>query len=113
MSDNQLYFIRDENVFLPANKWFEERSIAELPDSNHQYIIASLEDRFQELFEKVNEVKKDFEAATDKIKIAGKIVCVYAGKFGGIMSPIVASSTVRLARVLGVRLMTRISSTIS
>ncbi len=74
MSDTQLYFIRDENVFLPANKWFEERSIAELPDNNHQYIIASLEDRFQELFEKVNEVKKDFEAATDKIKLAGKIV---------------------------------------
>jgi len=74
MSETQLYFVRDENVFLPANKWFEERSIAELPDSNHQYIIASLEDRFQELFEKVNEVKKDFEAASDKIKLAGKIV---------------------------------------
>ncbi len=74
MSDTQLYFIRDENVFLPTNKWFEERSIAELTDSNHQYIVASLEDRFQELFEKVNEVKKEFDAATDKIKIAGKIV---------------------------------------
>jgi len=74
MSETQLYFTRDENVFLPANKWFGERSIAELPDSNQQYIIASLEDRFQELFEKVNEVKKDFEAATEKIKLAGKIV---------------------------------------
>jgi hypothetical protein len=74
MSDTQLYFIRDENVFLPANKWFEERSIAELPENNHEYIIASLEDRFQELVEKVNEVKSDFDAATDKIKLAGKIV---------------------------------------
>lgn len=74
MSDTQLYFIRDENVFLPANKWFEERSIAELPDSNHQYIIASLEDRFQELVEKVNEVKKDFDATSEKIRLAGKIV---------------------------------------
>lgn len=74
MSDNQLFFIRDENVFLPANKWFEERSIAELPDSNHEYIIASLVDRFQELTDKVNEVKKDFDATSDKIKVAGKIV---------------------------------------
>ena len=74
MSDAQLYFIRDENVFLLANKWFEERSIAELPENNHEYIIASLEDRFQELVEKVNEVKSDFDAATDKIKLAGKIV---------------------------------------
>jgi len=74
MSDTQLYFIRDENVFLPANKWFEERSIAELPDNNHQYIIASLEDRFQELVEKVNEVKKDFDATSEKIRLAGKIV---------------------------------------
>jgi hypothetical protein len=74
MSDTTLYFIRDENVFLPANKWFEERSIAELNDSNQQYIIASLEDRFQELIEKVNEVKKDFETASDKIRLAGKIV---------------------------------------
>jgi hypothetical protein len=74
MSETQLYTIRDENVYLPANKWFAERSIAELPDTNHQYIIASLEDRFHELIEKVAEVKKEFDAATDKIKLAGKIV---------------------------------------
>ena len=74
MSDTLHYFIRDEHVFLPANKWFEERSIAELPDSNHSYIIASLEDRFQDLTEKVNEVKKDFDSSPDKIRLAGKIV---------------------------------------
>jgi hypothetical protein len=73
MSNTPLYFIRDENVFLPANKWFEERSIAELTGTNQEYILASLEDRFQELFEKVNEVKGEFEASTEKIKLAGKI----------------------------------------
>lgn len=73
MSDVQLYLIRDENVYLPATKWYEERSVAEINEANPESLIASLEERFAELFTMVADVKKEFESATDKIKLAGKI----------------------------------------
>jgi len=73
MSDVQLYLIRDENVYLPATKWYEERSVAEINEANPESLLASLEERFAELFTMVADVKKEFESATDKIKLAGKI----------------------------------------
>jgi hypothetical protein len=67
------YIIKDELVFVPATKWFEERAIGELKEQNQQYTIASMEERFHELVDKVKEIRTEFDAATDKIKLAGKI----------------------------------------
>ena len=73
MIDNDIYFIKDNQVFLKANKWFAERPIGELREANHQNTIASMEERFSESVDKVNEIKKDFAATDDIIKVAGKV----------------------------------------
>ena len=73
MIENDIYFIRDTQVFLKANKWFAERPIGELREANHQNTIASMEERFSESVEKVNEIKKDFASTDDIIKVAGKV----------------------------------------
>lgn len=67
------YTIKEEQVFIPATKWFEERAIGELNEQNQQYTIASMEERFQELVDKVKEVKSEFETSADKVKLAGKV----------------------------------------
>ena len=73
MTENDIYFIKDNLVFLKANDWFPERSIGELREANHQNTIASMEERFNESVEKVNEIKKDFAATDDIVKVAGKV----------------------------------------
>ena len=73
MTENDIYFIKDNQVFLKANKWFVERPIGELREANHQNTIASMEERFSESVDKVNEIKKDFAATDDIIKVAGKV----------------------------------------
>jgi hypothetical protein len=73
MTENDIYFIKDNQVFLKANKWFAERPIGELREANHQNTIASMEERFSESVEKVNEIKKDFASTDDIIKLAGKV----------------------------------------
>ncbi|MBP6625112.1 MAG: DUF349 domain-containing protein [Chitinophagaceae bacterium] len=74
MSSNEFYIIKDETVFVPSTKWFEERAIGELKEANQQYTLASMQDRFTELIDRVNEVKKEFDEASDKVKLAGKVV---------------------------------------
>ena len=73
MIENDIYLIKDNLVFLKANQWFPERSIGELREANHQNTIASMEERFNESVEKLNEIKKDFETTDDIIKVAGKV----------------------------------------
>lgn len=73
MSNNTLYFIKENAVYLNANKWFEERLIGELKEANQQYTIASMEERFKELEEKVAEITKEFNESADKVRIAGKV----------------------------------------
>jgi hypothetical protein len=74
MTSNEFYSIKDEMVFVPANKWFDERAIGELKEANQQYTIASMQERFTELVDRVNELKKEFDDATDKVRLAGKVV---------------------------------------
>lgn len=74
MTSNEFYSIKDEMVFVPANKWFDERAIGELKEANQQYTIASMQERFTELIDRVNELKKEFDEATDKVRLAGKVV---------------------------------------
>ena len=61
MTSNEFYSIKDEMVFVPANKWFDERAIGELKEANQQYTIASMQERFTELVDRVNELKKEFD----------------------------------------------------
>ena len=74
MSTATLYSLKDDKVFIPATNWFEERSIADLKETNQQYMISSLEERFKELEEKVNEIIKEYETIGEKVKLAGKLV---------------------------------------
>lgn len=73
MSNNETYFIRDNAVYLHANKWFEERNIGELKEANQQNTIASMEERFKELEDKVAEIEKEFNEAAEKVRLAGKV----------------------------------------
>ena len=74
MTSNEFYSIKDEMVFVPANKWFDERAIGELKEANQQYTLASMQERFTELVDRVNELKKEFDEAGDKVRLAGKVV---------------------------------------
>ncbi|HPI53746.1 MAG TPA: DUF349 domain-containing protein [Chitinophagaceae bacterium] len=74
MTSNEFYSIKDEMVFVPANKWFDERAIGELKEANQQYTLASMQERFTELVDRVNELKKEFDEASDKVRLAGKVV---------------------------------------
>lgn len=74
MSETKNYILRDDQVLLAPNAWWnEERVIAELKENNQQYSIEALIENFKSLEEKLREVKKEFEATTDKIRVAGKV----------------------------------------
>lgn len=74
MSASEKYILKEGQVLLASTPWFEEREIAKLPEQNQQHFIAALEDRFQELIDKVSELQKDFDQTEEKIKLAGKLV---------------------------------------
>jgi hypothetical protein len=67
------FLIKDEHIFVPATKWFEERAIGELKEQNQQYTIDSMKERFQELIDKIQEIKTEFDASNDKVRLAGKL----------------------------------------
>lgn len=74
MSDNALYVLKEEKIFLPANKWWnEDRAIADIKDNNQQYLIESLVERFKEVSDDVQKLKAEFDSNEDKLKVAGKI----------------------------------------
>jgi len=74
MSTSEQFILKDGKVYVPATTWFEERAIAELPtENNQQNLVNALIDRFQELVDKRDELKKEFDESSDKIKIAGKV----------------------------------------
>lgn len=73
MSNSEIYFIKENSVFLNPTKWFEERNIGELKEANQQYTIASMEERFKELVDKVDEISKEFEETAEKVRLAGKV----------------------------------------
>ncbi|MEZ5046643.1 MAG: DUF349 domain-containing protein [Chitinophagaceae bacterium] len=74
MSANQDFIIKEDKVFIPSNKWWnEERFIAELKEANQQYTIDSMIERFKEIEEKFKDLKTEFDTSDDKIKLAGKI----------------------------------------
>ena len=73
MSNTENYFIRDNQVIIPASDWFEERSIGELQEQNQQHLISAMQDRFQESVQKMEELQKEFDSSEDKIKLAGKL----------------------------------------
>lgn len=73
MATTENYIIKDGQVFVSASPWFEERIIGELPEKNQQHILSSMQERFEELVETINEFQKEFDQASDKIKLAGKL----------------------------------------
>lgn len=73
MSQNELYTIKEGKIFLPATKWYEEREIGEVKE-NQQYIIDSLIDKFKELAQEVVDIRKEFDGASDKVKLASRVM---------------------------------------
>ena len=71
MSAAEQYFIKENKVFIPATKWYAERCIAEINESNKDYIIETLIDRFKGVTEKAEEVKVKFENTNDISKLEG------------------------------------------
>lgn len=74
MSTTENFIVKENQVFIPATQWFEERMIGELPEQNQQHLISAMQDRFQESVQKLSELQNEFEQASDKIKLAGKLV---------------------------------------
>ncbi len=74
MINTDLYILRDNKIFLPATKWYAEREIADVQDNNQEGMLTTLSEKFTELQKEFDELKSDFAANTDKIKMAGKVV---------------------------------------
>lgn len=74
MTNTDLYFVHEGKIMLPATKWYDEREIGEVHENNLQHLIASLTEKFAELQTEVAELKKEFDATDDKVKMAGKVV---------------------------------------
>lgn len=74
MTNTDLYILKDSKIFLPATKWYEEREIAEVQEQNQQNLIDSLVEKFNEFTKEAEELKKEFDGAEDKIKMAGKVM---------------------------------------
>ncbi len=74
MTQTDLFFIKDGKIFLPATKWYEEKEIAEVQESNLPQMVETLSEKFTDLVKEVDELKKEFEECDDKIKMAGKVV---------------------------------------
>jgi hypothetical protein len=73
MSDAMQYTIKDNHVFVPATAWFAERCIAAITESNKDYIVTSLQDRFKGLEEKVAEIEARFGSEPDTTRLGGLI----------------------------------------
>ncbi len=73
MSEEIKYFIKEQQVVLPKNKWFAERNIAEINETNESEIISFLEKQFSSIEEKTTLIVNEFEQAENKISLAGKI----------------------------------------
>lgn len=73
MSVEQFYTIKENSIFIPATAWFKERCVAAITESNKDYIISSLIDRFKGLVEKVDEIETRFAQEADPSKLNGVV----------------------------------------
>jgi hypothetical protein len=73
MSEALQYTIRENSIFIPATAWFKERCVAAITDSNKDYIVSSLIDRFKGLVEKVDEIEARFANEADPSKLNGVV----------------------------------------
>lgn len=73
MSQQDLYILRDQKIFIPATSWYEEREIAEVKENNATHIIEFLQEKFNELLKEVNDLLIEFQQTDDKVKLAGKV----------------------------------------
>jgi Domain of Unknown Function (DUF349) len=73
MSETMYYTIKDSSIYIPATAWFKERCIAAINESNKDYIIGSLEERFAGLVQKVEEIEARYSNAAEETKLDGLI----------------------------------------
>lgn len=73
MSAAMHYTIQDNSIFIPATPWFKERCIAAITESNKDYIIESLIERFRGLVEKVDDIEARFANEAEAPKLGGLI----------------------------------------
>lgn len=73
MSETMYYTIRENSIYVPATAWFKERCIAAINESNKDYIIGSLEERFASLVQKVDEIEARYSNAAEETKLDGLI----------------------------------------
>lgn len=73
MSAAQFYTIKENSIFIPATSWFKERCVAAITESNKDYIVSSLIDRFKGLVEKVDEIEARFAQEADPSKLNGVV----------------------------------------
>jgi hypothetical protein len=73
MSETMYYTIKENSIYIPATAWFKERCIAAINESNKDYIIDSLEERFAGLVQKVEEIEARYSNAAEETKLDGLI----------------------------------------
>jgi Domain of Unknown Function (DUF349) len=73
MSETMYYTIQESSIYIPATAWFKERCIAAINESNKDYIIGSLEERFAGLVQKVEEIEARYSNAAEETKLDGLI----------------------------------------
>jgi Domain of Unknown Function (DUF349) len=73
MSETMYYTIKENSIYIPATAWFKERCIAAINESNKDYIIGSLQERFAGLVQKVDEIEARYSNASEETKLDGLI----------------------------------------
>lgn len=74
MTNSELYILKESKIFLPATKWYAEREIADVQENSQQSMIDTLSEKFLDFEKELRELKDEFAASDDKIKMAGKVV---------------------------------------
>jgi hypothetical protein len=73
MAENIFYQTEENNIVINETKWFAKRIVTTFQDSSKENTIGFLTDNFTNLQNDITLLQKDYNAAEDKVKLAGKI----------------------------------------
>jgi Domain of Unknown Function (DUF349) len=73
MAENNFYHTEENNIILNETKWFAKRIVTTFQENSKDNTIGFLTDNFTNLQNDISILQKDYNAAEEKVKLAGKI----------------------------------------
>lgn len=73
MANSELFILKEGKVILPANKWFAERIIGDVDDTNQDAKINELRTQFKSFSDDLEKIETDLQQDGDILKCAGRI----------------------------------------